>query len=122
MEVRAVGKYLRVSPYKVRLVADLVRGKKVEEALTLLKFLPKKSGRLINKTLRSAVANAENTQTIDVDTLFIKTILVDEGPRLKRWRPRAMGRATRITEAHQPHYDGAGGEIIRTYCYFMVTR
>ena len=96
MEVRAVGKYLRVSPQKVRLVADLVRGKKVGDALTILKFLPKKSGRLINKTLRSAVANAENTQSIDVDTLFIKTILVDEGPRLKRWRPRAMGRATRI--------------------------
>ena len=96
MEVRAVGKYLRVSPYKVRLVADLVRGKMVEEALTILKFLPKKGGRLINKTLRSAVANAENRQTIDVDTLVIKTILVDEGPKLKRWRPRAMGRATRI--------------------------
>jgi len=96
MEVRAVGKYLRVSPYKVRLVADLVRGKKVDEAITILKFLPKKSGRLINKTLRSALANAENTQTIDVDTLFIKTILVDEGPKLKRFRPRAMGRATRI--------------------------
>jgi len=96
MEVRAVGKYLRGSPYKVRLIADLVRGKKVDEALTILKFLPKKSGRLINKTLRSAVANAENTHTIDVDTLFIKSILVDEGPKLKRWRPRAMGRATRI--------------------------
>jgi len=96
MEVRAVGKYLRVSPYKVRLVADLVRGKKVGDALTILKFLPKKSGRLINKTLRSAVANAENTQSMDVDTLFIKTLLVDEGPKLKRWRPRAMGRATRI--------------------------
>jgi large subunit ribosomal protein L22 len=96
MEVRAVGKYLRVSPSKVRLIADLVRGKKVDEALTILKFLPKKSGRLINKTLRSAVANAENTHTIDVDTLFIKSILVDEGPKLKRWRPRAMGRATRI--------------------------
>ena len=96
MEVRAVGKYLRISPYKVRLVADLVRGKKVDEALTILKFLPKKGGRLINKTLRSALANAENARTIDVDTLFMKVILVDEGPRLKRWRPRAMGRATRI--------------------------
>jgi large subunit ribosomal protein L22 len=96
MEVRAVGKYLRISPYKVRLVADLVRGKKVDEALTILKFLPKKSGRLINKTLRSALANAENARTIDVDTLFIKLLLVDEGPKLKRWRPRAMGRATRI--------------------------
>lgn len=96
MEVRAIGKYLRVSPHKARLVADLVRGKSVDEALTVLKFTPKKSGRLINKTLRSAIANAENTQMIDVDNLFIKTILIDEGPRLKRWRPRAMGRATRI--------------------------
>ena len=111
MEVRAVGKYLRVSPYKVRLVADLVRGKKVDEALTILKFLPKKSGRLINKTLRSAVANAENTQTIDVDTLFIKTILVDEGPKLKRWRPQSHGPCYQNTEAHKPHHDGAGRKI-----------
>jgi len=96
MEVRAVGKYLRVSPYKVRLVADLVRGKPVSEALTILKFLPKKGGRLIRKTLQSAVANAESLRTVDVETLFIKTIQIDEGPRHKRWRPRAMGRATRI--------------------------
>jgi large subunit ribosomal protein L22 len=94
--VRAVAKYLRVTPFKVRLVADMVRGKKVEEALNILKFLPKKGGRLINKTLRSAVANAEQEKTIDVDTLYIKTIQVDEGPQLKRWRPRSMGRATRI--------------------------
>ena len=96
MEVRAISKYLRVSPSKARLVADLVRGKPVAEALTILKFTPKKSGRLINKTLRSAIANAENTSVMDVDTLFIKTIHIDDGPRLKRWRPRAMGRATRI--------------------------
>ena len=96
MEVRAVGKYLRVSPYKARHVADLVRGKNVDEALTILKFTPKKGSRLINKTLRSAVANAQNTKSIDVETLFVKTIFVDEAPRLKRWRPRAMGRATRI--------------------------
>ncbi|GKT08336.1 50S ribosomal protein L22 [Desulforhabdus sp. TSK] len=96
MEVRAVSKYLRVSPHKARLVADLVRGKDVGDALTILKYSPKKSCRLINKTLRSAVANAENTKTMDVDNLFIKTITVDEGPRLKRFRPRAMGRATRI--------------------------
>ena len=96
MEVRAVGKYLRVSPHKARLVADMVRGKNVDDALTILKYTPKKGSRLINKTIRSAVANAENTRTIDVDTLFVKTILVDEAPRLKRWRPRAMGRATRI--------------------------
>ncbi len=96
MEVRAVTKYVRVSPHKARLVADLVRGKKVNDALTILKYTPKKSGRLINKTLRSAVANAGNQKSIDVDTLFIKTILIDEGPNLKRWRPRAMGRATKI--------------------------
>lgn len=96
MEVRAVSKYLRVSAHKARLVADMVRGKKVSDALTILKYTVKKSGRLINKTLRSAVANAENARSIDVDTLYIKAILVDEGPRLKRWRPRAMGRATRI--------------------------
>jgi len=87
---------LRVYPHKARLVADLVRGKMVADALTTLKFTPKKSARFINKTLRSAVANAENARTVDVDTLYVKVILVDEGPRLKRWRPRAMGRATRI--------------------------
>jgi large subunit ribosomal protein L22 len=96
MEVRAVSKYLRISPTKVRLVADLVRGKQVQEALTVLKFIPKKGSRYVNKTLRSALANAENTKEIDVETLFIKTIMIDEGPRLKRFRPRAMGRATRI--------------------------
>lgn len=96
MEVRAVAKYLRVSPHKVRLVADLVRGKAVSEALTILKFTPKKGARLVNKTLSSAVANAANTRMIDVDNLFIKAIVIDDGPRLKRFRPRAMGRATRI--------------------------
>lgn len=96
MEVRAISKYVRISPSKVRLVADLIRGKQVGDALTLLKFTPKKGSRLVSKTLRSAVANAENTKEIDVDNLFIKSILVDDGPRLKRWRPRAMGRATRI--------------------------
>jgi large subunit ribosomal protein L22 len=96
MEVRAVSKYLRVSAQKTRLVADMVRGKKVSDALTLLRFTPKKSGRLIAKTLRSAIANAESTHTLEADNLFIKTIKIDQGPRLKRFRPRAMGRATRI--------------------------
>lgn len=96
MEVRAVAKYLRISPYKARLVADLVRNKPVDEALVILKFTPKKGAYLIRKTLRSAVANAENSRLMDVDSLFIKSIYVDQGPQLKRWRPRAMGRATRI--------------------------
>lgn len=96
MEVRAVSKYLRVSPQKTRLVADMVRGKKVDEALILLRFTPKKSGRLITKVLRSAMANAENAKAFDLEKLYIKTIKIDQGPRLKRFRPRAMGRATRI--------------------------
>lgn len=96
MEARALTKYLRVSPHKARLVADMVRGKMVSDALTILKYTPKKGSRLITKTLRSAVANAENTGTMDVDSLYVHSIFVDEGPRLKRWRPRAMGRATRI--------------------------
>ena len=96
MEARAVSKYLRVSPQKTRLVADMVRGKKVDEALILLRFTPKKSGRLITKVLRSAMANAENTKTVDLEKLYIKTIKIDQGPRLKRFRPRAMGRATKI--------------------------
>ncbi|MDR3557010.1 MAG: 50S ribosomal protein L22 [Syntrophobacteraceae bacterium] len=96
MEVRAVGKYLRVSSQKARLVADMVRGKKVDDALILLRFTPKKSGRLITKVLRSAMANAENNNAGDLEKLYVKTIKVDQGPRLKRFRPRAMGRATRI--------------------------
>lgn len=96
MEVTAISKYLRVSPQKTRLVADMVRGKSVGDALTLLRFTPKKSARLITKTLRSAIANAESAHTLETDNLFIKTIMIDQGPRLKRFRPRAMGRATRI--------------------------
>ncbi len=96
MEVRAVTRYVRVSPRKARLVTELIKGKPVEEALITLKFVPKKGARLVRKTLQSAVANAEQNPNIDVDTLYIKRIYVDEGPSMKRWRPRAMGRATRI--------------------------
>jgi large subunit ribosomal protein L22 len=96
MEVKAVTRYVRISPHKARLVTELIKGKPVEEALTYLKFLPKKGARLVSKTLRSALANAEQNPSIDVDTLYIKRVYVDEGPTMKRWRPRAMGRATRI--------------------------
>jgi large subunit ribosomal protein L22 len=96
MEAKAVAKYLRISPRKVRLVADIVRGKRVADALTILRFTPKKGARLVHKTLQSAVANAENTNSMDMDSLVISKIVVDEGPMLKRWRPRAMGRANRI--------------------------
>ncbi|BCO09966.1 50S ribosomal protein L22 [Desulfolithobacter dissulfuricans] len=96
METKAVAKYIRISPQKARLVADVVRGKDVETAITTLKFMPKKAARILRKVIESAVANAEQTDTIDVDTLYIKSIEINGGPMLKRYRPRAMGRATRI--------------------------
>ncbi len=96
MEVKAVTRYVRISPRKARLVTELVKGKPVEEALTILRFVPKKAARLVDKTLRSALANAEQNPNIDVDTLYIKRILVDGGPQMKRWRARAMGRANKI--------------------------
>ena len=96
MEVKAVTRYVRIGPRKARLVTELVKGKPVEEALTILRFVPKKAARLVDKTLRSALANAEQNPNIDVDTLYIKRIFVDGGPTMKRWRARAMGRATKI--------------------------
>ena len=96
MEVRAVARFVRVSPRKVRLVMDQVRGKKVEEALNLLSFSPQKGAFLLRKLINSAVANAEGNSGLDVDTLQIKRVFADEGPTLKRFRPRAMGRATKI--------------------------
>ncbi len=96
MEVKAITRYVRISPRKARLVTELIKGKPVEEALTILRFVPKKAARLVDKTLRSAVANAEQNPNIDVDTLYIKRIFVDGGPTMKRWRARAMGRATKI--------------------------
>ncbi|WP_417912219.1 50S ribosomal protein L22 [Candidatus Electronema sp. TJ] len=96
MEARAVAKHIRISPQKARLVADVVRGKDVETAVTTLRFMPKKAARILRKVLQSAVANAEQTETIDVDTLYVKEIQINGGPMLKRFRPRAMGRAGRI--------------------------
>ncbi len=96
METKAVAKYIRISPQKARLVADVVRGMDVESAITTLKFMPKKSARILRKVVESAVANAAQLETIDIDSLYIKTIQINGGPSLKRFRPRAQGRATRI--------------------------
>ncbi len=96
MEAKAVTRYVRISPRKARLVTELIKGKPVEEALTILRFVPKKAASLVDKTLRSALANAEQNPNIDVDTLYIKRIFVDGGPTMKRWRARAMGRANKI--------------------------
>ncbi len=93
MEAVAKAKYVRISPRKVRLVADAVRGMKVGEALNKLQFTPKKAAVLMSKVINSAVANASQRPDVDVDQLYIKKAFVDGGPTLKRWRPRAMGRA-----------------------------
>ncbi len=94
----ATARYVRISARKLRLVADLVRGRQVEEARTILAFTPKKGARVVMKLLASAVANAENNQDMSADDLYIKSIFVNEGPTLKRWRARAMGRAGRINK------------------------
>jgi large subunit ribosomal protein L22 len=96
MEARAVAKYIRTTPRKVRLVADIIRGKKVEDALHTLAFTPKAGAKVVTKVIKSAVANAVQKKGIDVDTLFVKKILIDGGPSLKRIRPRPMGRANRV--------------------------
>jgi large subunit ribosomal protein L22 len=97
MEATATLRYLKASPQKVRLVADLVRGKKVEEALNILRFTKKTVAKDLEKLLRSAIANAENKEAgADVDELVVSKIYVNEGPREKRVQPAPMGRAYRI--------------------------
>ncbi len=96
MEVRAVAKDTGISPRKVRLLVDMVRGKKVDEALTLLKFAPTPMARVVAKVVKSAVANAENNFQMDPADLRIVGIFADEARTLKRFRPRARGRASPI--------------------------
>ncbi len=98
MEASATVRYVRMSPRKVRIVANMIRGKRVEDALGILTLLPKKSARVISKLVHSAASNADDQSKgkADVDSLVIKTIQVDNGPIVKRWMPRAMGRANRI--------------------------
>lgn len=96
MEAKAVGKHIRISAQKARLVADVVRGMNADKAITTLRFMPKKGAVILRKIIESAVANASQDDQIDVDNLYIKKVYVDGGPSLKRIRPRAMGRATGI--------------------------
>ena len=93
MEARAIARYLRVSPFKARQVADLIRGKDVDEAVGILRYTNKKSAPLISKVLKSAIANAEHNYDMDTDALYVSEIYIDEGPIIKRMRPRAYGRA-----------------------------
>lgn len=93
MEVKASLRYARIGAQKARLVADLVRGKSVTEAYKILTYSEQKPAVMIMKLLKSAVANAEQKQVNDLESLFVKTISVDQGPSMKRFRPRAQGRA-----------------------------
>ena len=96
MAAKAVVRHVRMSPRKMRIVANMVRGKRVDEAMGMLKVMPKKAAYVIRKLLISAVANAEHQGEQDVDALKISYLAVDAGPVLKRWMPRAMGRANRV--------------------------
>jgi len=96
MEVAAKHRGARLSAQKARLVADQIRGKSVEEALQILEFSTKKAAHLMKKVLDSAIANAEHNDGLDIDDLHVSTVFVDEGPTMKRIRPRAKGRADRI--------------------------
>jgi large subunit ribosomal protein L22 len=96
MEVAAKLKFARISPQKCRLVADQVRGKPVEQALQILGFSPKKAAGIVKKVLESAIANAEHNEGADIDELKVSRIFVDEGPTMRRWKPRAKGRVNHI--------------------------
>ena len=93
---RASLRYLRIAPRKVRAVADTIRGRRVEDALAILDFTRRSAAEPLARMLRGALANAANSDNIDVDTLRVREIHVDQGPTIKRYRPRAMGRATLV--------------------------
>ena len=96
MEVKAISRYVRISPQKVRLIADAIKGKPVETGLNILKFMPQKAAGIVEKVVQSAAANADHNYGLDVDTLVINNLIVDQGPSLKRFRARARGRGARI--------------------------
>ena len=94
----ATARYVRITPMKARRVVNMVRGLQVDEALTLLQFAPQAASETVYKVLESAVANAETTEGLNRADLLVSVAMVDEGPTMKRWRPRAQGRATRINK------------------------
>ncbi|HAE42410.1 MAG TPA: 50S ribosomal protein L22 [Clostridiales bacterium] len=96
MEANATAKYIRISHRKMRFICDMVRGKDLDEALAILKFTPKKGARELEKVVQSAAANAEHNFDLNRDKLFVSKVSVDQGPTLKRWRPRAKGAAYKI--------------------------
>lgn len=97
-QAKAIAKTVRIAPRKVRLVVDLIRGKQVGEAVAILQLTPKAASPVVEKVLKSAVANAEHNYDLDINNLVVSEVFVDEGPTLKRFRPRAMGRASAINK------------------------
>lgn len=93
VEAKAIVKYVKISPRKVRQVVDLIRGKKLNEALAILRYTPQRASEAVTKVVKSAAANAENNLQMDRDELFVTSCYVDQGPTFKRFQPRAMGRA-----------------------------
>ena len=93
MEIKSYSKYMRISPKKVREVARILPGRKANEGVALLKFIPRKAARMLDKTLKSAMANAENNANLNAEDLFISEAIVEEGPAMKRFRPCARGSA-----------------------------
>ncbi|MBU8908612.1 50S ribosomal protein L22 [Desertibacillus haloalkaliphilus] len=98
MQAKAVAKQVRIAPRKVRLVVDLIRGKQVGEAIAILRHTPKAASPVVEKLLNSAIANAEHNYEMEPNNLVVSEAFVDEGVTLKRFRPRAMGRASRINK------------------------
>ena len=98
MQAKAHARYVRIAPRKVKLVIDLIRGKEVGEAISILRHTPKAASPVVEKLLNSAIANAEHNYSMNVNNLVIKEAYVNQGPTMKRFRPRAQGRATRINK------------------------
>ena len=96
MEAKAIARHIRIAPRKVRIVVDLIRGKNVGEAFSILKFTPKVASPVVDKVLRSAIANAEHNFDMNVDKLYISEVFVDQGPTMKRIHPRSRGQAFKI--------------------------
>jgi large subunit ribosomal protein L22 len=109
--MRATAKYVRIAPRKARLVADTVRGKSYPEAISILRFTNRRAAKIIGDVIDSAAANAEHNMDADPDELFVREIRVDEGPTIKRYRARAMGRATMIRKRTSPISVELGAEI-----------
>jgi large subunit ribosomal protein L22 len=98
MQAKAIARYIRIAPRKVQLVVDLIRGKQVGEAIAILRHTPKAASPVLEKLLNSAIANAEHNHSLDPNKLVISEAYVNQGPTMKRFRPRAMGRASRINK------------------------